>query len=76
LFVGDGVAGGVQLVTVSATVLLVADPALFVATHRNCRPLKLLGAALIVNIPVVTPLYGPASVRSVNMEPPFVDICH
>jgi hypothetical protein len=63
-------------VTVSVAAVLVADPELFVATHRNCTPFKLLVTLLTVNVAIVAPLYGGVFVRFVHVVPAFIDTCH
>jgi hypothetical protein len=61
--------------TVRIAELLVAVPALFVATTRYRRPFNALDT-VTVNVAVSVPECGGVFVRSVHDVPPFVDTCH
>jgi hypothetical protein len=62
--------------TVSVPALLVAVPALFVATHRYWFPFMDVVALVTTRVGVVTLEYGAAFVRSVHVDPPLPDTCH
>jgi len=48
--------GAMLVTTLSSAALVVAEPLLFVATHRYCVPFNPTVAPLTVNVAVIAPL--------------------
>src|SRR3954464_396582 len=61
---------------VSVAAVDVAAPKLLVATSRYRLLFRPAVTPVRVSTPVVTPLYGAALARLVNVAPPLFDTCH
>ncbi len=62
--------------TVKTVALLVAVPALFVATSWNSSLFIANVVGLIVSVPVIEPEIAPPSVKFPKVVPPSVESCH